>query len=77
MKQDLARDTYFHPYESDGLRMKLYLTKKLEEIINEISGEQDGKIADINFAFYNSWLVDALRDRGQAIIQQQWDQLNI
>ena len=24
MKQDLANDTYFHPYESDGLRMKLY-----------------------------------------------------
>lgn len=70
MKQDLANDTYFHPYESDGLRMKLYFKKKLEECINEISGGNDGKIADINFAYYNSWLIDDLRERGQFIIQQ-------
>ena len=55
------------PRESDGLRLKLFLIKKLEDLLKELSGEDGGRIADINFAFYNSWLLDGLRDRGDAI----------
>ena len=57
----------FLPRESDGLRLKLYLIKKLEEILKQLSGDDGGKIADINFAYYNSWLLDGLRERGDAI----------
>lgn len=66
----------FLPRESDGLRLKLYLIKKLEELLKQLSGEDGGRIADVNFAYYNSWLLDGLRDRGDAIKYQQWDKLN-
>ena len=62
--------------ESDGLRLKLYLTRELENIIKEISGEDGGRIADINFAFHNSWLIDLLRSRGDHIKYQDWEKLN-
>lgn len=65
----------FLPYESDGLRLKLYLTKTLEDIIKEKSGEE-GRIADLNFAYHNSWLLERLRERGDCIKYQQWKELN-
>lgn len=65
----------FLPYESDGLRLKLFLTKTLEDIIKQKSGEE-GRIADLNFAYHNSWLLDRLRDRGDCIKYQQWAELN-
>lgn len=52
------------------------MTKKLEEIINEISGGEGGRISDLNFAYHNSWLLDKLRLRGDHIKYQQWDKLN-
>ena len=56
------------PHESDGLRLKLYMIKQLEDIIREISGgECDGRIADINFAYHNSWLIEKLSKRGEHI----------
>ena len=64
------------PRESDGLRLKLFLIKQLEELLKQLSGEDGGRIADVNFAYYNSWLLDGLRDRGDAIKYQQWDKLN-
>lgn len=66
----------FMPYEADGLRFKLYLASKLDEIINEISGGEGGRVADINFAYQNSWLLDSLRLRGDYIKYHQWKQLN-
>lgn len=62
--------------ESDGLRLKLYMARELEAIMNEISGKDDAKIADINFAYHNSWLIDALRTRGDHIKYQDWAKLN-
>jgi hypothetical protein len=62
--------------ESDGLRLKLYMARELEAIMNEISGKDDAKVADINFAFHNSWLIDALRTRGDHIKYQDWAKLN-
>ena len=44
--------------ESDGLRLKLYMIKQLEAILKDISGEEDGRISDINFAYHNSWLLE-------------------
>jgi hypothetical protein len=53
----------------------LYLSKKLEEHIKEISGVE-GRVSDLTFAHCNSWLIDKLRQRGQFIINQKWDELN-
>ena len=33
-------------------------------------------MADINFAYRNSWLIDRLKERGQSIIWQDWAKLN-
>jgi len=52
------------------------MTKQLEQIIKDISGEE-GRIADLNFAYQNSWLLDKLRARGDHIKFQQWDKLNV
>jgi hypothetical protein len=65
----------FLPYESNGLRLKMFLIKKIEEIILELGGEV-GRVADLNFAYQNSWLLDLLRTRGNYIKFQQWDKLN-
>ena len=62
--------------ESDGLQIKIHLSQILEDKIKELSGEDGGKIADINFAYYNSWLLDSLRTRGDHIKFQEWDKLN-
>ena len=44
------------------------MIKLLEDLIRELSGgECDGRIADINFAYHNSWLIDKLRKRGEHI----------
>jgi len=53
----------------------MYLSKILEEKVKELGGE-DGKIGDINFAYYNSWLLDGLRTRGDHIKAQEWAELN-
>ena len=66
---------YYENYPSDGLRLRLYLSKKLEEYIKEISGVE-GRVSDLTFAYCNSWLIDKLRQRGQHIINQKWDDLN-
>lgn len=74
MKSKIQQENFL-PYESDGLRLKAYFTKTLEDIILQKSGEA-GVIADINFAYHNSWLLDRLRERGDCIKFQEWDKLN-
>jgi len=59
-----------------GLRMKLFMCQKLEEVIKEKSGKEGGKVADLNFAYHNSWLLDALRYRGEHIKYGHWKELN-
>ena len=49
--------------------------RELEKILKE-SGDDNGRIHDINFAYYNSWLIDDLVKRGELIKFQQWDKLN-
>ena len=53
------------------------MTKKIEEIIKTKLGTGvDGRVVDINFAYYNSWLIDMLRKRGSYIKYQKWEELN-
>ena len=75
MRNDIYQNS-FEYYESDGLQVKLWFKKLLEERLKELSGNDNGRIADINFAYHNSWLINKLKDRGEAIKYQQWDQLN-
>lgn len=75
MRNDIYQNS-FEYYESDGLQLKLWFKKLLEERLKEISGKDDGRISDINFAYHNSWLINKLRERGDAIKYQQWDKLN-
>ena len=59
------------------MKLKLYMTKKIEEIIKTKLGTGvDGRVVDINFAYYNSWLIDMLRKRGSYIKYQKWEELN-
>ena len=77
--ETMRKDIYYNSfeyYESDGLQVKLWLKKLLEEKLAELSGHSDGRIADINFAYHNSWLLNRLKDRGEFIKMQQWDKLN-
>ena len=64
------------PYDSDGLRFKLYFKKLIEEKVNQLSNGQGGQVSDINFAYKNMWLLDDLVVRGEYIKYKQWDKLN-
>lgn len=75
MRNNIYQESFAY-YDSDGMKLKLYLARELEKILKEMSGDDDGKIADINFAYYNSWLLDGLRTRGEHIIYGEWDKLN-
>ena len=75
MRNNIYQESFAY-YESDGMKLKLYLARELENRLKEMSGDEDGKIADINFAYYNSWLLDQLRTRGDHIKYQEWDKLN-
>ena len=77
MRENIQEEGLFPNVKSDGLRLKLYMTKKLEEIIREKLGRGiEGRVVDINFAYHNSWLIDMLRTRGNFIKYQKWDKLN-
>ena len=44
-----------------GSRMKFILIEEIERLMREISGEDGFKVADVNFAYQNSWLIDKLK----------------
>lgn len=50
-----------------GSRMKFLFIEEIEKIMAEISGETGYHVADVNFAYKNSWLIDQLKVRGNAI----------
>ena len=66
----------FRPYESEGLRLKLYLVERIEAELNNLSGGQGGKVSAIDFTYHNSWLLDMLREKGDYIKWQEWKKLN-
>ena len=55
------------PGETDGLRLKLWLAKKIEDALSELTGGREGRVAAINFTFHNSWVLDMLREKGDYI----------
>ena len=65
------KDNSFMPYESEGLRLKLWLTKRIEE---QLAG---GKVASVDFTYHNSWLLDMLKERGDYIKWQDWRKLRL
>lgn len=70
------RNTYYYD-NSSGIKFKKYMINAIEAIIRqEVPTERGGNVADINFAYHNSQLLDALRTRGQYIINQEWSNLN-
>ena len=74
MRNAIYQESFAY-YDTDGMKLKLFMTRELENILRE-SGDNNGRIADINFAYYNSWLIDDLVRRGDLIKYQKWDELN-
>ena len=66
MRRDIYQNS-FEYYESDGYQVKFWIKKLLEDRLYELSGKRGYQIADVNFAYYNSWLLDGLRGRGTLI----------
>lgn len=66
MKKEIGQRN-FRPDLPMGARMKFILVQEIERIMKDLSGS-DYKVGDINFAAQNSWLIDKLKQRGQAII---------
>ena len=75
MKTDIYRNS-FEYYETPGYQLKFWLIKLFEDKLKELSGEDGHRIADINFAYHNSWLLDSLRERGEFIKAQEWAEVN-
>lgn len=75
MRQAIYQESFAYG-ESDGMQIKMYLTRELEKALKDKYPDEDGRVADINFAYYNSWLLDSLRTRGDHIKYQQWGDLN-
>lgn len=70
------RENKFMEGESLGYRMKFWFIKLLEDRLVQLSGQDIYRIADVNFAYHNSWLIDSLRQRGSYIKEQDWKKLN-
>ena len=66
----------FMPYESEGLRFKLWVVKRVEDELNNLSGGQGGKVSAVDFTYHNSWVLDMLREKGDYIKWQEWKKLN-
>jgi len=75
MKADIYQNS-FEYYETPGYQLKFWLIKIFEDQLKEISGKDYFRIADINFAYHNSWLIDELRTRGAHIKTQDWAMVN-
>ena len=71
------RENKFMEGESLGYRMKFWFIKLLEDRLKQLSGQDIYRIADVNFAYHNSWLLDTLRERGDYVKWQMWTHLNL
>lgn len=66
MKKQITQRNY-RPDLPMGSRMKFIVIEEIERLMREISGEEGFTVADVNFAYQNSWLIDKLKERGTAI----------
>ena len=72
----LIKENNFMPYAASGLQLKLWLVKRVEDELDKLSGGQGGKVSNIEFTFYNSWVLDMLREKGDYVKWQEWKKLN-
>ena len=74
--KNTIRQRNYRPDLPMGSRMKFIFIEEIEKVMKDI-GKQDGfHVADVNFAYRNSWLIDMLKVRGTAIKWQDWKKLN-
>ena len=76
MRLKIYNASFEYSQVSEGYKFKLWLIKRIEEQLDALSGGQGGKVASIDFTFYNSWLLEGLRKRGDFIKYQQWKEFN-
>ena len=72
----MRRDIYNNSFERgkpDGYQMKMWVIKVVEEELNRLSEGQGGKVGDVQFTYYNSWVIEELKLRGEAIKWQDWE----
>lgn len=76
MRAKIYANSFAYSEVSEGYKLKLWLIKRIEDQLNELSGGQGGKVASIDLTYYNSWLLEGLRNRGNFIKFQQWKEFN-
>ena len=74
--RDKIKIQNFMPYESEGLRLKLWIVKIIEDELNNLSRGQGGKVSAVDFTYHNSWVLDMLREKGDYVKWQEWKKLN-
>ena len=76
MRQDIYYNSFMR-YQADGLQLKCWMVKVVEEELNRLSDGNGGKVATIDFTYHNSWIIDMLKEKGDCIKWQEWEKLNI
>lgn len=76
MRKRIYNESFGYNEKSEGYKLKLWVIKRIEDTLNELSGGQGGKVGSVDFTFYNSWILDGLRERGNCIKSQQWKEFN-
>lgn len=76
MRAKIYANSFAYNEISDGYKLKLWLIHRIEEQLNELSGGAGGKVACVDFTYYNSWLLEGLRSRGDCIKYQTWKEFN-
>ena len=66
MRRNYRREKFMEQ-ETEGLRLKLWLAKKIEDALVKLGHGSEGKVSAINFTFHNSWVLDMLREKGDYI----------
>lgn len=76
MRKRIYNESFAYGEKSEGFKLKLWVIKRIEDTLNELSGGQGGKVASVDFTFWNSWVLDGLRARGDCIKNHQWKEFN-
>jgi hypothetical protein len=76
MRKRIYNESFAYGEKSEGFKLKLWVIKRIEDTLNELSGGQGGKVGSVDFTFWNSWVLDGLRARGDCIKNHQWKEFN-
>ena len=66
----------FEPYEAEGLRLKLWIIKRLEDELDKLFEGDGGKVSSVDFTYRNSFVIFAMREKGEYIKWHEWNKLN-